>query len=769
MADVDTNTNQIPYLTGNDTFLDWVNHYNNYAVEKLNNLELYTGFSGDGVEVVVGTTGDMRCNLSSNITKGITFSGDIVISGALTYDWDAALLGAVKQRIFPLGGYTAIGGSAGWTGTSLHGVTVGQAVRIGMSGGDTDWALARADNAYSAEVVGVVSGFTLGSAPPYTVSNTYVEVTTHGIVQGDFTEANTDWSSGLSAGCIYFLSPGVTGGLTTIEPTIAGHVVKPVLLGVTADKGLVLNYRGQYLSSGGTGGTGGVDYNRFYANLGTVAGSGLLRGMIIGRAGTDNNGWKQVFGNQVQQYPHIVGIAETDEFLLGSNYYIQIATTGWIDNFPNIDSLGVPHLGKVYLGPDGYVTKVGTGTNPQVGIVWNDGVGGAEGVWLAGTIPEGSTENAQSHSFVAEGITYGTAINENLLINGGFDIWQRTLGGGGGATGPGMEGSTGSTHFADRWVRVNGLSGATAHGWSIQRRSFDLNQTDVFGEPKYYARLKNIVGNLPGNTSDDYVHIENRIEDVRTCRGETVNLSFWAKCGITGSTMGIAVTQYDGTTASSTYPAEVALGTLWGKHNVAFAVPNITTTPTGKHYLGMGFRTERMGNQYYDIAKVKLERGNVATINAKVNESEELDKCKRYYQRTYTLDERTHSVTMLDINTPSISVVDFTITPNKDLYYKFPVPMRDVPTITFFSPESGYTGDAYNRSASKDLRNTSGTYGYNQEARVYRPGSPAIGADYSDKNGMYVSIPHGSVLFDDISFHCVLDADLTENMPRPPT
>ncbi len=119
---------------------------------------------------------------------------------------------------------------------------------------------------------------------------------------------------------------------------------------------------------------------------------------------------------------------------------------------------------------------------------------------------------------------------------------------------------------------------------------------------------------------------------------------------------------------------------------------------------------------------------------------------------------------MLDNNTPSISSMNFTITPEKDVYHTFAVPMRANPSITLYSPSSGYTGDGFNRTANKDLRNTSGTYGWNNSPRLSPSGGSMIGVDYSNENGMYISVPSGVVVFDNVSLHYVADSDLNENM-----
>ena len=772
MANVDDNYYDIPYLTGDDTFLDWVNHYNNYAVEKLNKIRIYDGVSGDGVGLTLGTTADgttwggvFRVDLNDTITKGITFSDDITIQGTLNLDNDL-VIGGIKSRY---------GHSAGLTGIS-GGYTVGQPVRMSTVDGDYSgldygygFTLAQASGTTGAEVYGVVSKVVLGSAP-YTEDNTYFEVTTNGVIQGDFTEANVT-GYGLSAGEVYFLDPGVTGGLTTVEPVVSGQVSKPVLMGITSDKGLVLNYRGQYLQGTGTGGTGGIDNNRSIVQIedsvafevGHVVGYELD---AISEPTADSYGWFICNGDAVLNWDKAVGICTKANFDVGGNKYIELANSGWVDEFPSESQTGVLYVNQT----NGKLTSTdpGTGQTEKIfSIVWENG-GTYRGIILNhlsnissdAKISNSNVGSWATRSSTASGVTFGSAINSNMMINGGFDVWQRDIGK------SSSYGSTGSTYFADRWVRVDGItsgsgSAYTAAKWNIQRQTFDTNQTEVYGQPKYYCSIQN---DITTGTTLDYVHVENRMEDVRTARNETVSLSFWSKCGVTGSTMDIAVTQWDGSTSTTTYPSTVSLGTVWNKYEVAFQVPNITTTPSGKHYLGVGFRTEKLSGTTLDLAKVKLERGLVATNNPWTEENEEHDKCKRFYQRSYNMDESTHTVTMLDNDTPSISSVDFTITPEKDYFYKFPEPLRDTPSITFYSPASGYTGDVYNRTAKKDLRNTSGTSGWNDADRIAGVGATTISADYYDKYGIYISIPSGAVIFDNISLHYLADAELDDNM-----
>ena len=794
----DDNLYQIPFLQGNDTFFDWVNSYNTLAVNKLNNIKVYNGLSGDGIVLTLGTTasndpvggdtagsdlvaGTFRCDIAEVINRGVTFAGDVSINGTLNYDINRLELPSVTSRVHPVGGYTA----------TRDGFTLGQAVRVEDFGhqnaggtGTPNYYLARADNASFAEVFGVVSGVTWPSSsgtptPPYTSSNTYIEVTTHGRVRGNFSDA-TSYGAGLTPGCIYFLDPGTSGGITPNEPTIAGYVNKPLILGITADEGYVLNYRGQLLTGSGTGGTGGIDNNRFIVDAGSS--HGIVAGDVVGfKAGENVNGWFVVTQQHIH-LDHAVGICRK-AFILDGTHYIEVLTTGFEGDIPTRNN----QTGLLYIGNDGKLTNEDEGQPKKpFAIGWNsngDGTGVVRGAIInqqhlqtaAGEQRSANTTTGMPNgnwafkSTSVGGTTYGSAINENLLINGGFDVWQRGIG-------LSSYGVTGSTYFADRWVRLDGASGSAAMNssgavtgtFNIERKSFATNQTEVFGNPTYYARFQNDFTPRAGKVGM-FVQIENRIEDVRTLRNENATLSWYAKAGSAGVTGSIVLNQYDGTNTVTTYPSQFTLGTKWAKYEVAFKVPNVQTTPSGKHYIGVGFDTSVM-NTTFDLAQVKLERGIVATRNASTPQQREKDlhNCSRYYQRSYGLDVKTTTKDMLDdTETPNVTAVNFTVSPSKDYHYKFPVQMRGTPTVNLYSPRSGQTGDGFNQSASVDLRHTSGTYGYNNEARTAPAGANTIVTDYITKDGLYLFVPAGSVTFDEVSVHYAADADLTDNMVNP--
>ena len=100
----------------------------------------------------------------------------------------------------------------------------------------------------------------------------------------------------------------------------------------------------------------------------------------------------------------------------------------------------------------------------------------------------------------------------NVLINGGFDIWQR------GTTnqGPNIGG-----YVADRF-RCDWNGNAAV---AISRQDFAPGQTDVAGEPSYFLRWQQTTAGV-GATEHK---ISQGVESVRTLAGKTATVTFWAR------------------------------------------------------------------------------------------------------------------------------------------------------------------------------------------------------------------------------------------------
>jgi hypothetical protein len=240
---------------------------------------------------------------------------------------------------------------------------------------------------------------------------------------------------------------------------------------------------------------------------------------------------------------------------------------------------------------------------------------------------------------------------KNLIINGGFDVWQRGTSGF----------SSNDTYTADRW-KLN-LSGGTG---SIAQSAFTVGQADVPNNPKYYLDLDITAGN-------DNTGINHRIEDVASCAGQTVTVSFYAK----GANPGGGVTyvhlgQNFGSGGSATVDTTAQSFTLtgtWQRFTFQFDVPSITGKTIGSSsflWLLIGQKTDTSTSAWnMDIANVQLELGSVATDFEHRSYGEELALCQRYYQKV------SGTFSMIGSRWSTVHFCS----------YHMPVTMRELPTF----------------------------------------------------------------------------------------
>jgi len=126
-----------------------------------------------------------------------------------------------------------------------HGFSAGSVLRYVQNavGNTGDFQLATADSTVNAEVVGVVESV---SANEFTI-----------VYQGEIDTSNfgSDVGGPLTVSDVWFLDPGVSGGLTAYAPTSGGNVVKPIITlvsGANDDIGLVTNFVGTVIGGENT-------------------------------------------------------------------------------------------------------------------------------------------------------------------------------------------------------------------------------------------------------------------------------------------------------------------------------------------------------------------------------------------------------------------------------------------------------------------------------------------------------------------------------------
>ena len=229
----------ITSLTLGTTFGGWYAK-NNVMIQRLNALNVANIIGGDGITASphTGASGGYTLSLSGTVSRDMTFN-NVTVTGNLVSNFAGAVSGTTI--ILP----------------ANTGVTVGNIVYIDSTG---NLEKALADDECTAEVVGIVIGFTGGSA----------QVATTGRISGSsIIEAFTGTvGATLQKGVVYFLSGGVSGAGTTLEPDVTSYVSKPMLLGLTGDSGLILPYRGFIATEGTLGNTTVVQ--------GVCGGSGVL-------------------------------------------------------------------------------------------------------------------------------------------------------------------------------------------------------------------------------------------------------------------------------------------------------------------------------------------------------------------------------------------------------------------------------------------------------------------------------------------------------------
>jgi hypothetical protein len=220
---------------------------------------------------------------------------------------------------------------------------------------------------------------------------------------------------------------------------------------------------------------------------------------------------------------------------------------------------------------------------------------------------------------------------KNIIINGGFDIWQR-------GTSFALTSALGAPYTADRWT--SRTDGATAQTYSRQTTSDTTNLPQI----QYCMR----VARNSGSTSTALAILETSLETVNSIpfAGQTVTLSFYARRGanFSGSSNQITANLKSGTGTDqligSSYTGSVTaigqtptLTTTWQRFSYN---ATIATTATE---LGLQFYYTPSGTagaaDYFEITGVQLEIGSVATTFSRAGGTlgGELSACQRYYQR----------------------------------------------------------------------------------------------------------------------------------------
>lgn len=216
----------------------------------------------------------------------------------------------------------------------------------------------------------------------------------------------------------------------------------------------------------------------------------------------------------------------------------------------------------------------------------------------------------------------------NKIINGDFNINQRDS----------NSTTSGGTFVFDRWMQwaADGTS-------TFSSQSFTAGNAISGQEPIKYAQVITSGQTLASAQSN----IQQRVEDVRTCAGQQVVVSFWAKAGSGTPKIAVEIEQNFGSGGSSVvnyYGGFATISTTWARYSVALTVPSVAGKTIGlSSFMALnlwvssgatnGFRNGSMGiqNNTFQFWGVQLEQNLQPTPFEQRPIGTELQLCQRYF------------------------------------------------------------------------------------------------------------------------------------------
>ena len=235
----------------------------------------------------------------------------------------------------------------------------------------------------------------------------------------------------------------------------------------------------------------------------------------------------------------------------------------------------------------------------------------------------------------------------NILINGGFDFWQRLAAPGSVAT------YSAGVYSADRWS-------------PMQYQSCRANRAaNSYSTPGPISQYVMQVSSL-SDTGGSRLQITQKVESLNTypLRGKQVTLSFWIKfssatfastsnttnssygdfyCGVfnfTSTTDGITSTTGGDGQTSIINISNGSLPTVWTKYSVTGTVPTNANNIVALFSFSALGSTATNDVYNYQIGDVQLEQGPVATPFTKAggNYGAEFQLCQRYFEKSYDIN-----------------------------------------------------------------------------------------------------------------------------------
>lgn len=243
---------------------------------------------------------------------------------------------------------------------------------------------------------------------------------------------------------------------------------------------------------------------------------------------------------------------------------------------------------------------------------------------------------------------------KNLIINGGFDVWQR----GNSFNSVGI-----GDYTTDRWGNWLGSINISKHS------------DDIYGN---YAKIT--------GTSGTGVYFTQKIENPELLQNKRLTVSFYAKASESVNINQKVRIAHTGGNYDRNNISNIDLTTSWQKHSFTFDVNGLDYSYNDSSYLDIQLISNSNINGIdIDIAQVQLEEGSVATPFEQRPYGLELSLCQRYYWRIQGRSSDQISVCVAPV------IVSGRFSP----ILVFPTEMRSIPTLGYSDVEIYYKGNDY--------------------------------------------------------------------------
>ena len=293
----------------------------------------------------------------------------------------------------------------------------------------------------------------------------------------------------------------------------------------------------------------------------------------------------------------------------------------------------------------------------------------------------------------------------NVIINGGMQVSQRGS--------SGSFNSLGALVYPsiDRW---NGYQGGAG--------PFGTVAQSTVAPAGFQFSMK--TGRPSGLTNTNYMNLSQIVETVNTIplQGQTVTLSFYAKCGTTFSAPGTTFQTIIATGTGTDEGAVSGLSSTWTGYNSLANVADTLTTSFQRftHTVTIPSNaTELMVAHYWNgsgtagaddnvyLTGVQLEVGSTATVYENKSYAQELSLCQRYYEKSFI--PTTTPANNAGVNTGEFQILAGTAGAGTNVgFITFSETKRTTPTVTLFNP-ANTNGSARDETLGADCSTTLNT------------------------------------------------------------